>query len=75
VAEPATDRPKPIGHVVHVAQATLPAEALKEPSAQVAHVRSALAVAALLMKVPAAHGALTLAHAAPSLAPENVEPA
>ena len=48
--------------------------ALNKPGSQAAHERSLLAVAATVVRKPGAHGALTAAHAAPSLAPENVEP-
>ena len=49
--------------------------ALKEPGAHVSHVRSLLALAAVLVKVPAPHAALTGAHASPLSTAENVEPA
>ena len=39
-----------------------------------AHVRSALALAALFMNEPAAHGALTALHALPSFTSEYVVP-
>ena len=79
VAEPAADWPWPTGHVAHTEQ--LSAErvvlvlALNEPGSHAAHVRSLLPVAATVVRKPGAHGALTAAHAAPSLAAENVEPA
>jgi hypothetical protein len=78
-AEPATDRPEPIGHVTHVAQLSTASvvlvPALKAPAAQLAHCRSLLAVAAAVVRNPAAHGALTAVHASPLFAGENVEPA
>ena len=74
VALPALDSPWPTKHVDHVVHASLPAAALKVPCAQVAHVRSALALAALSMNKPAAHGALTGLHALPSLTSEYVVP-
>ena len=40
--------------------------ALNWPAAQLAHVRSLAGVAALFMKVPALHGALTVWQALPS---------
>ena len=58
VAVPAA-KPKPAEHVVHAVQPWLPAAALKVAAAQVAHVRSELAVATLFMYEPALHGALT----------------
>ena len=58
----------------HASHASLPESALKVPLAQVLHVRSALAVGALLRYVPSAHGALTSSHALPSFTFENVEP-
>ena len=54
--------------------ASLPAVALNSPAAHVAHVRSLERVGALSRYSPAAHGALTAAHALPSSAVENVEP-
>jgi hypothetical protein len=75
VAEPAAVIPAPTAHVAHATQAALPAAALNVPLAQVAHVRSVDAVATLSMNEPAAHGALTAAHALPSLVAENVAPA
>jgi hypothetical protein len=48
-----------LSHVAQAAQASLPAVALKVPAAHAVHVRSALALAALFMNEPAAHGALT----------------
>jgi hypothetical protein len=70
--------PWPTAHVAHVAHSStsvvLLASALKVPAAQLAHCRSLPAVAAAVVWKPAAHGALTAAHAAPSLVAENVVP-
>ena len=66
VADPAADMPLPTGHVAHVAHASLPVVALNVPGGQEAQTRSELVVEALLMNVPAEHGALTAVHAAPS---------
>jgi hypothetical protein len=78
-AEPATDMPWPTAHVAHVAHSSTASvvlvPALKVPAAQLAHCRSLLVVAAAVVWKPAAHGALTAAHAAPSLVAENVAPA
>ena len=49
--------------------------ALKEPGAHASHARSLLALAAVLVKVPAPHAALTGAHASPLSTAEYVEPA
>ena len=51
------------------------APALKEPGAHASHARSLLALAAVLVKVPGPHGALTGAHASPLSTAENVVPA
>jgi hypothetical protein len=51
------------------------ASALKKPDAHVSHTRSLLTVAAVLVKEPAAHTALTVAHASPLSSPEYVVPA
>ena len=59
VVEPGTERPWPTEHFAHAAHTSLPAATLNVPLAQVSHVRSALAVGALLRYEPAAHGALT----------------
>jgi hypothetical protein len=81
VAEPATDKPEPIGHVTHaeqlssVAVVLVLALALKAPDAQASHSRSLLAVAAAVVWKPAAHGELTAEHTAPSSAPDKVAPA
>jgi hypothetical protein len=44
------------------------------PSGQLAHVRSVVAVGALFMYWPAAHGGRTSTHALPSSVAENVLP-
>jgi hypothetical protein len=79
MAEPAADMPWPTAHVAHAAHSSTASVvlvlALKVPSAQLAHCRSLLAVAAAVVWKPAVHGALTAAHAAPSLVAENVAPA
>jgi hypothetical protein len=64
-------------HTAHVSVAVVLAltAALNEPDAHVSHSRSLLAVAAVLVKVPAAHTALTVVHAAPLSSLENVVPA
>ena len=41
--------PKPTGHVVHAVHWASPAEDVKVPALQTAHVRSLLAVAAAVM--------------------------
>ena len=71
VTEPAAATPFPTGHVAHVAHASLPAVALNVPGGQEAQTRSELVVEALLMNVPAEHGALTGVHAAPPSALEK----
>jgi hypothetical protein len=80
VMEPATARPEPTAHVRHAAQVSVAvvlalASDLKKPDAHVSHARSLLAVAAVLVKVPAAQTALTVAHASPLASPEYVVPA
>jgi hypothetical protein len=59
----------------HVAVVLALASDLKKPDAHVSHARSLLAVAAVLVKVPAAQTALTVAHASPLASPEYVVPA
>jgi hypothetical protein len=49
VAEPASDMPKPTAHVVHAVHSASPADAVKVPALQTAHVRSLLAVATAVM--------------------------
>jgi hypothetical protein len=79
MAEPAADMPWPTAHVAHAAHSSTASVvlvlALKVPSAQLAHCRSLLAVAAAVVWKPAVHGALTAAHAEPSVVAENVAPA
>ena len=70
MAEPATDMPVPAGHVRQAAHVARPAELEKVPAAQSAHVRSAFAVAAVLVCWPAGHGLRTASQALSSLAPE-----
>ena len=48
---------------------------MKKPDAHVSHSRSLLAVAAVLVKVPAAHTALTVAHVSPLSSVEYDVPA
>lgn len=72
---PVNTRPLPTSHLVHHAvHASLPAVALNVPLVHARHVRSALAVCALSMYMPAEHGALTPWQVLPSLAFEKVEP-
>jgi hypothetical protein len=79
LAEPATDMPWPTAHVAHAAHSSTASvvlmPALKVPATQLVHCRSLLAVAAAVVRNPAAHGALTAVHASPLFAGENVEPA
>ena len=79
VAVPSADWPSPAGHVANVAQlSTLSvpalAPALNVPEAHGAHTTSLLAVAAAVVRVPAAHDELTVVHFAPLFSVENVEP-
>ena len=79
VAVPAADWPSPTRHVANVAQlSTLSvpalAPALNVPEAQGAHTTSLLAVAAAVVRVPAAHDELTVVHSVPLFSVENVEP-
>jgi hypothetical protein len=73
-AEPAVVIPWPIGHVDHAVHVLRPAEAVKVPGAQSVHVRSLDAVAAAVVKLPAAHSSLTPAHASGPMVFENVIP-
>jgi hypothetical protein len=72
--EPGLALPVPGGQAVHGEHASFPTVPLKRPAAQLVHVRSLDVVAALFIKCPAAHGALTSWHSAPSSESENVEP-
>lgn len=69
------DWPVPAAHVRHAAHELCPALSVKVPAAHAAHTRSLLAVAAFAVCWPAAHGALTAAHASPLSTDENVLPA
>ena len=69
-----------MAHVVHAPQVSVAsvlalASALKKPEAHVSHTRLLLAVAAVLVKLPAEHTSLTMVHAAPLSSVENDVPA
>jgi hypothetical protein len=68
--DPATDRPKPMGHVDHAVHWSRPAEDVNVPALHCAQTRSLLAVAAAVVCVPATHGWRTSLHTAPSLTSE-----
>ena len=75
VALPSECRPKPTPHVRHAAHSLRPAVAVNVPALHAPHCRSLDAVAAAVVRSPAAHGSRTLVQALLSLVPENVEPA
>ena len=79
-AEPSADLPSPTAHLAHTAQLSVAMVlaltlALKVPKAHAVHTTSLLALAAVVVNVPAAHGALTATHASPLSSVEYVEPA
>jgi hypothetical protein len=69
------DWPKPAVHVAHGAHVLRPGDSVNVPIAQSLHTRSLVAVAAMVMYVPAAHATLTAVHATILLVAENVAPA
>ena len=72
--EPRCDTPEPAGHVDHAVQTLRPEEALNVPARHMAHLRSAVAVAADLMCEPAPQGLRTRVHGSALLLSEKLVP-
>ena len=78
-SEPAADWPWPAGQVAHgvhesVAVVFVLVPSLKWPEAHAVHMRSLLAVAAVVVWKPGPHGALTATHTSPLSTGEYVVP-
>jgi hypothetical protein len=71
-ADPPALCPSPTVHVRQAVHALIPAELVNCPVAQAVQTLLLLAVALVLVHVPAAHGAATAWHALPSLTSENI---